>query len=163
MRNRILLAAGVLPVVLMSIAVTALYATTGKGRPLCLTNGNRPSEDMLLRKGIWSHLQARPAIISAMESVETSQLGYGVSTLSRNDPTTMVSEAEIDEFLANNPQCCEIEAVGSEYGKINKIFAIATHPSEVLIRVTDASLQNSNGRPHDVSIYTVNACRVSEE
>lgn len=132
-----------------------LWQTTGRGRPICFGNLNYPGQTAILRQGVWSHLQSRPATLAVLEDRAIQGPNGNLTVL---DPEAPLDEDEVDQFLIDNPDCCVIEPLGSRFGDISKLRSVVSSHSKVRVFVEDGSLFSSEGFPVVGRAYTVDVC-----
>ncbi|MFV0643184.1 MAG: hypothetical protein ACK5NN_01585 [Sphingomonadaceae bacterium] len=132
-----------------------LHQTTGEGRPVCFSNLTQPSREAIIRQGVWSHLQALPAI---REVVEGRAIEGSEGNLTRGDPEAPIDLAAVDGFLSKHPDCCRIGAPGEGMGKLNRAAALLYSRQFVYVSVEDPTLKSEAGNQIYGSGYPVDAC-----
>lgn len=135
-----------LVVAIASGSMAAVWNLTGEGRPFCLDPWHLPERDILLKEAVWSHLQL-------MEIADRSLAGEEGLGVPKNVPMDI---AAVTAFLDANPDCCTIEPVGREQGRVDATVNLLINHDQTRVRVSDRA---RDPVPYG-GVYLVEACAI---
>jgi len=120
------------------------YTAGERGTPLCPSKLRFASRENVIRQGAWSYMLNKEPSERAARGEEGQSY----------DPTTPIDLVQVNVFLREHPNCCQIRPLGMSDPTLSRALSRATLPSRTYVEVT--------ARPqHPIAyfdVYKVDAC-----